>query len=336
MLIDKLFEKGARFLGSKYPIMCGAMTWVSDAKLISAIGEAGGFAFLAGGNAPCDVLEKEIAKVKEKTEKPFGVNLITIAPMYKEHLDLVCDLKCNVIAFAGTFPRDTEIAKAKDAGAKVLAFAPTEQLAAKLVKMGVDGLIIEGSEAGGHIGPVALSILIQQILFKIDDVPIFVAGGIATGKMMAHLLLMGAAGVQMGTRFVLAEECGAHHNFKEAFIKAKAKDASPTPQFDQRIPIIPVRTLKNQSTEAFCRLQLDLMNKLDQKALDRKAAQYETEKFWIGSLKDAVVDGNIEKGSLMAGQSVGLVDKIMPAKNIIDEMIKDAEYELEQIKIKLC
>jgi enoyl-[acyl-carrier protein] reductase II len=311
--------------------MCGAMTWVSDYKLISALGNAGGFGLLAGGNAPVDVLEKEIIATREYTDAPFGVNLITIAPVYKDQLQLVCDMQCKLVMFAGSIPKDTEIQQVKDTGAKVICFAPTAPLAHRLIKIGADALMIEGAEAGGHIGPVSLSVLLQQILFEIDNTPVFVAGGIATGRMMAHLLMMGAAGIQMGTRFVMSEECKAHSKFKTVFKKANARDAVATPQFDSRLPVIPVRALKNKGSIEFSKLQIDLMNKLENKLIDQQQAQYEVENFWVGALRDAVIDGNVQRGSLMAGQSVGLVDKIKPIQGIIDEMVDDAETELQRL-----
>jgi enoyl-[acyl-carrier protein] reductase II len=193
-------------------------------------------------------------------------------------------------------------------------------------------LILEGSEAGGHIGPVALSVLIQQILFSVDSVPIFIAGGIATGRMMAHLLMMGAAGIQMGTRFIMAEECIAHSKFKETFRKAKAKDAVATPQFDSRLPVIPVRALKNEGSLEFAKLQLELLNKLDNNLLDKQEAQFRVEEFWAGALRSAVIDGDTGRGSLMAGQSVGLVDKVQPLKEIMEEMVSQAESEMQRLK----
>ena len=332
MLIDTFFEKGRTFLDCKYPIMCGAMTWVSDPQLVSAIGNAGGFGLLAGGNTPIDVFERQIIETGELTEGPFGVNLITLAPVYQGQLELVCKLGCPVVVFAGGIPRKDEIKKAKRCGAKVICFAPTAPLAHKLIQRGADALILEGLEAGGHIGPVALSVLIQQILFNVDTVPIFIAGGIATGRMMAHLLMMGAAGIQMGTRFVMAEECIAHPKFKETFRKAKAKDAIATPQFDSRLPVIPVRALKNEGSIEFSKLQLELLNKLDENLMDRLEAQYKVEEFWVGALRRAVIDGDIAKGSLMAGQSVGLVDKVQPLNEIIEEIVSDAETELQRLK----
>ena len=331
-MIDRFFKRGIDFLGSRYPIMCGAMTWVSDPKLVTAVGNAGGFGLLAGGNAPVDVLERQIIETGELSDNPFGVNLITLAPVYRDQLDLVCRMDCKYVVFAGGIPRRIEMDQAREAGAKIICFAPTAPLAFKLIERGADALMLEGSEAGGHIGPVALSILIQQILFEVEDVPVFIAGGIATGRMMAHLLMMGAAGIQMGTRFVMAEECNVHENFKKAFKRARARDAMATPQFDSRLPVIPVRALKNEGTLEFNKLQLELLYKLDNKLADREEAQYEVERFWIGALRDAVVDGDVQKGSLMAGQSVGLVDKVQPLKVIIEEMVQEAENECLQLK----
>ncbi len=332
MLLDRFIQKGKDFLGCEYPVMCGAMTWVSDPKLVSAIGNAGGFGLLAGGNMPVEILKAQIAETEKLTPHPFGINVITLAPAYKEHLNIICDSGVQYIVFAGGIPKKKEIQQAKSCGARVICFASTEPLAMMLIERGADALVLEGSEAGGHIGPIALSVLIQQILFQVDSVPIFIAGGIATGRMMAHLLMMGAAGIQMGTRFVMSEECLAHPRFKETFAKAKAKDAVATPQFDGRLPVIPVRALKNDGTTEFGKLQLELLHKLDSGAMNREEAQYEVERFWVGALKKAAIDGEIAKGSLMAGQSVGLVDKIMPIKQIMEEMVNHAEDELQRIR----
>jgi enoyl-[acyl-carrier protein] reductase II len=331
MLIDTFLRRGQEFLGCRYPIMCGAMTWISDYRLVGTIGNADGFGFLAGGNTPVKALEKEITAVRERSNKPFGVNLITVSPIYKDQLNMVCDMKCDIIMFAGSIPREPEIQKAQDSGAKIICFAPTAPLAMRLIKMGTDALMLEGSEAGGHIGPVTLSVLLQEVLFKIDSVPIFVAGGIATGRMMAHLLMMGAAGIQMGTRFVMSDECKAHPDFKETFRKAKAKDAVATPQFDSRLPVIPVRALKNKGTTKFGKLQLEVIDRLDRGTIDPQQAQFEVENFWAGALREAAIEGKVHSGSLMAGQSVGLADKVMPIREIIAELIQDAETELQRL-----
>lgn len=335
MLLDRFWKRGQAFLGCKYPIMCGAMTWVSDPDLVASIANAGGFGLLAGGKTPVDILDSQIRETREKSDHPFGVNLITLAPVYQEQLKLISRLQCSVIVFAGGIPKKKEIQLAKESGARVACFAPTALLAHKLIERGADALILEGSEAGGHIGPVSLSVLLQQILFEVESVPVFIAGGIATGRMMAHLLMMGAAGIQMGTRFVMAEECNAHPRFKDTFIKAWARDAMATPQFDSRLPVIPVRALKNLGTLEFGKLQLELLYKLDQQLMDREEAQFEVERFWIGALREAVVDGEVDRGSLMAGQSVGLVDKVQPLKDIIAEMINDAEKELKRLSERL-
>ena len=335
MVIDRFFERGREFLGVQYPIMCGAMTWVSEPHLVAAVSNAGGFGCLAGGNTPPEILREQIEETRKLTDKPFGVNLITIAPAYEQHLKLMGELELPFIIFAGSFPRGEEVKAAKATGAKVLCFASTLSIANRMRRYGADAIILEGMEAGGHVGHVSLSVLLQQVLFKFDDVPVFVAGGIATGKMTAHMLLMGAAGVQLGTRFVMAEECQAHANFKERFRRANARDAVSTPQFDSRLPVVAVRALRNKSHDDFGRLQLELIEKLDVDLIHRDEAQEEVEKFWMGALRKAVVDGDTDFGSLMAGQSVGLVDEIKPVKGIIDELVTDAEAELQAVKKKL-
>lgn len=327
--LNRLFKKGSDFLGVPYPIICGAMTWVSEPGLIAALADAGGFGVLAGGNMPPEVLADQIDRTRALTQKPFGVNLITIAPNYPAHLDLTVKKQVPYIIFAGSFPRADEVKKARHSGAKVICFASTDSIAQRMIKYGADALILEGFESGGHIGHVSLMVLLQEVLFNFrDQLPIFAAGGIATGRMMAHLLLMGAAGVQMGTRFVLSTECRAHPEFKAAFQRAKARDAVATPQFDSALPVVAVRALHNEGTRAFGKLQLELLKKLQSGVISRKEAQYETERFWMGALKRAAVDGDVKHGSLMAGQSVGLVDQIKPIKEIFSELIADAEQEL--------
>ena len=195
-LLSPLMKRGADFLGCRYPIICGAMTWVSDPALVSKVCNHGCFGCIAGGNAPASTLLREINATRILTGNNFGVNLITIAPSYKEHLAMLKDLKVPYIIFAGSFPKEKEVLEAKSTGAKVMCFASTISIADRMIKFGADAIILEGSEAGGHIGHVSTTVLIQQLLFKYgQDLPIFVAGGVATGKMMAHLLLMGAAGV---------------------------------------------------------------------------------------------------------------------------------------------
>ena len=334
--LSELMRRGSEFLGVKYPILCGAMTWVSEPQLVSSVANAGGFGCLAGGNAPCDVLREQILRMRTLTDKPFAVNLITIAPSYKEHLAMLAEIKVPFIIFAGSFPKEKEIEAAKATGAKVLCFASTISIAERMIRFGADGIILEGSEAGGHIGHVATTVLVQQVLYKFcDQIPIFVAGGIGTGKMMAHMLLMGAAGVQLGTRFVMTEESNVHPAFKEAFIHANARDAVSTPQYDSKLPVVAVRALRNRGTAEFGALQLRLLRELEAGTIHRQQAQEEVEKFWIGALRRAAVEGDVEMGSLMAGQSVGLVDKVITIRELLDELLRDADRELIEIKRKL-
>ena len=334
--VQPLLKRGSEFLGVRYPIICGAMTWVSEPKLVSAVANAGAFGCLAGGNAPTDVLRAQIAEMKERTDKPFAVNLITIAPAYHAHLEMLAEVKVPYIIFAGSFPREKEIEAAKATGAKVLCFASTISIAERMIRFGADAIILEGSEAGGHIGHVSTTVLVQQVLYRFcDQIPIFVAGGIGTGKMMAHMLLMGAAGVQLGTRFVMTEESNVHPAFKEAFIHANARDAISTPQYDSKLPVVAVRALRNRGTAEFGALQLRLLKELEAGNIHRQEAQEEVEKFWIGALRRAAVEGDVEMGSLMAGQSVGLVDKVITIRELLDELLRDADRELVEIKRKL-
>ncbi len=333
--LDSLWNKGKSFLGVSYPIIAGAMTWISDSQFVSSVSNEGAFGCLAAGNIEPSLLEQEIKKTQELTNNPFAVNLITIAPHYKEHLKVAVKNNMPFIIFAGSYPRQAEIRMAKESGAKVLSFASTEILAKRLIDMGVDALILEGSEAGGHVGHVSLGILLQQVLFKVQEVPVFVAGGIATGEYIAHLLLMGAAGVQLGTLFVLTEECGAHPKFKEAFRKARARDAVATPQIGSELKVVAVRALRNKGFEEFSNLQVNLIQRRKNKEISHTDAQYEVENFWVGALRRAVQEGDVEFGSLMAGQSAGLVDQIKPLKEVLAQLIKEAETELKRVKGKL-
>jgi enoyl-[acyl-carrier protein] reductase II len=329
--LPKAWKRGTDFLGTRYAIMCGAMTWVSESNLVAAISNEGGFGVLAGGNMPAELLAKEISNTREKTKNPFGVNLITVAPAFKQHIEVVIREKCPFVFFAGTIPSGKDIAEVKAAGSKVICFAPVLSLAKRLIKQGIDALVIEGNEAGGHIGPVATSVLAQEFLLNITEVPVFVAGGIGTGEIIAQYLSLGASGVQLGTRFVAAEECVAHPRFKEAFIRAAARDAMPTAQFDPSLPAIPVRAIVNEGTRDFNRLQLTLVNQLKAGEISREEAMIRLEEFWIGALRRAVVEGDVEHGSLMAGQSVAFVKKIQPVREILDELVAGAEGALARI-----
>jgi len=328
--LGKMMERGSNFLNCRYPIICGAMTWVSEPGLVAAVCNAGAFACLAGGNTPPDILKQQIEETRKLTDKPFGVNLITVAPAYRQHLEMLPELNLDYVIFAGSFPRDNEVKIAKDSGARVMCFASTVSIAKRMMRFGADAIILEGNEAGGHIGHVSAMVLLQQILMEErNDIPIFVAGGIANGKMLAHVMMMGATGVQMGTRFVMTNECHVHDNFKNSFKRSNARDAISTPQYDSKLPVVAVRALRNKGMEQFGALQLDLLKRLNAGEIHREEAQEKVEEYWMGALRRAAIDGDINFGSLMAGQSVGLVDNVMPVKELIEELIEDASAEIE-------
>ena len=318
--LDRLMARGAAFLGARYAIMGGAMSWVSERHLVSALSNAGAFGVIACGAMEPPRLAEEIAGTQALTTKPFGVNLITMHPRLDQLVDTCLAAKVSHIVFAGGIPPGTAIKKAKDGGAKVICFAPALALAKRLIRAGADALVIEGSEAGGHIGPVSLTVLAQEILPHIRDVPVFVAGGIGRGEAILSYLEMGAAGVQLGTRFVCARESIAHANFKQAFIRGNARDAMPTIQLDESFPVIPVRALQNQGTKRFLEHQAETIRRFQSGELTKEAAQLDIEHFWAGALRRAVMDGDVENGSLMAGQSVGMVTQEQTAAEIIAEL----------------
>lgn len=326
--LNKLWQRGTDFLGTDYAVLGGAMTWVSERNLVSAISNAGGFGVIACGGMTPELLSAEIEATKALTEKPFGVNLITLHPDLDKLIDVCGEHKVSHVVLAGGLPSGQAIAKIKSFGAKLMCFAPTATLAKKLVRSGVDAIVIEGSEAGGHIGPVSTSVLAQEILPVIDQVPVFVAGGIGRGDVMASYLEMGASGAQLGTRFVVAEECIAHEKFKKAFIRANARDAIASVQIDDRFPVIPVRALKNEGTEAFMKTQQDVVTKFRKGEVNQEDGQLMIEHFWGGALRRAVVDGDVETGSVMAGQSVGMVKKVEPTADIIQELVRQASDHL--------
>ncbi len=327
-----IYKKGKEFLGVDYPILSGGMTWISDFELVKAVSDAGAFPVFAGGNMPPDLFEKEVDRLIDEIKKPFAINLITIAPNYRAHFEILLEKKVEFVVFAGSFPTKKDVQLMKQSGKKTISFASTESIAEKQINWGIDALILEGSEAGGHIGHVSLIVLLQQVLFKFRDFPIFVAGGLATGEIMAHLFLMGAYGIQMGTRFVMSDECTAHEKFKVAFRRARARTAIATPQYDSKLPVVAVRALKNKGMENFGKLQLELLKKLEAGEINREKAQYEVENYWAGSLRKAVEDGDVESGSLMAGQSVGLISDIKPLKQIVTDLFDACDAELERIK----
>ena len=329
--LTALMARGTQFLGCDTAILCGAMSWVSERHLVAAISNAGGFGVIACGAMTPALLDAEIAATKALTAKPFGVNLITMHPQLFDLIDVCARHDVTHVVLAGGLPPKGSIEAIKAKGAKLICFAPALALAKKLARSGVDALVVEGNEAGGHIGPVATSVLAQEILPEMSgQLPVFVAGGIGRGEAIAAYLEMGAAGVQLGTRFACATESIAHPAFKKAFFRASARDAVASVQIDPRLPVIPVRALKNAGMDNFTAKQREVANLLDAGAVDMGEAQLQIEHFWAGALRRAVIDGDVDGGSLMAGQSVGMVTKEEPVADIIAQLMAEAAVALER------
>jgi enoyl-[acyl-carrier protein] reductase II len=322
--LDRLWARGTTFLGCRYALLGGAMSWVSERHLVSAISNAGGFGVIACGSMGPDLLAKEIAGTQVLTDRPFGVNLITMHPQLDDLVRVCLEARVGHIVLAGGIPPGGAVRAVKDGGAKLIAFAPALVLAKRLVRSGADALVIEGSEAGGHIGPVSLTVLAQEILPHIQDVPVFVAGGLGRGDAILAYLEMGASGAQLGTRFAAAKESIAHPNFKRAFIRANARDALPSIQLDERFPVIPVRGLVNEGTRRFLKHQAETRDRFQVGELNKEDARLAIEHFWAGALRRAVIEGDVENGSVMAGQSVGMVTAEHPTAGIIQELIDQA------------
>lgn len=329
--LQRRMARGIEFLGSETAILCGAMSWVSERNLVSAISNAGGFGLIACGAMTPELLDAEIAGTKALTDKPFGVNLITMHPQLFDLIEVCAKHGVTHIVLAGGLPPAGSLDAIKGNGAKLICFAPALSLAKKLIRSGVDALVVEGMEAGGHIGPVSTSVLAQEILPEVSEqVPVFVAGGIGRGEAIAGYLDMGAAGVQLGTRFACATESIAHPNFKKAFFRASARDAISSVQIDPRLPVIPVRALKNAGSELFTAKQREVAQLLDEGKVEMMEAQLQIEHYWAGALRRAVIEGDVDNGSLMAGQSVGMVSKEEPVADIIAQLMAEAAAALEK------
>jgi enoyl-[acyl-carrier protein] reductase II len=331
--LDRLWRRGTDFLGCHTAIMGGAMSWVSERNLVAAISNAGGFGVIACGAMTPALLEAEILATQALTGRPFGVNLITMHPDLLELVKICVATGVSHIVLAGGVPATAAVRAVKDGGAKLICFAPALSLARRLLRSGADALVIEGSEAGGHIGPVSLTVLAQEILPHLRDAPIFVAGGLGRGEAILAYLEMGAAGAQLGTRFAAATESIAHPRFKQAFFRAPARDAIPSVQLDPRFPVIPVRGLVNEGTKNFLLHQAEVRDRFLAGKLTREEAQLEIEHFWAGALRRAVIGGDVEHGSVMAGQSVGMVSGEQTVADIIAELVGQASAALAARRI---
>lgn len=301
-------------LNIKYPIIQGGMAWVATAELAAAVSEAGGLGIIAAGNAPAEIVEKEIKKAKELTDKPFGVNVMLLSPFVDDVIDVIYRERVSVITTGAGNP-GKYIEKFKAIGTKVIPVVPSVALAKRMEKLGADAIIVEGTEAGGHIGELTTMVLVPQIVDEVG-IPVIAAGGIAEGKGFLAALALGAEGVQIGTRFICSTECTAHDKYKEAVLKAKDRDAIVTARGTGH----PVRVLKNKLSKEFARLEKE------------GASVEELEALGLGRLRLAVVDGDVDEGSVMAGQVAAMVKDIKSCKEIIEEIVFDGNKQLKQLQ----
>ena len=302
--------KLTELLGIDYPIIQGGMAWVSDASLSAAVSEAGGADIIAAGGRTTEWVRDEIRRAKELTDKPFGVNVQLMAPNREEIVDVICEEKVAFVTLGAGNPVPY-IPKFKQAGVKVIPVVPNAKLAKRVQDSGADALVVEGMEAGGHIGVLTTMALMTQVI-PLVEIPVIVAGGFADGRGVAAALLMGAAGVQIGTRFMIAEECSVHPNVKQKLIEAVDTDSVVTGQLSGH----GVRGLKNKFTETFL-------------ALEKQATpQEELNQIAAGTNRRAAIDGDVENGMVLAGQCLIPLQKIEPAKTIVENIMTQVRSTL--------
>lgn len=301
-----------KLLGIEYPIIQGGMAWVAESKLASAVSKAGGLGLIAGGSAPVDYIREQIRNVKAATDKPFGINIMLMSPNSEDLAQLVIDEKVPVVTTGAGSPGKYMEAW-KNAGIKVLPVIPSVALAKRMERAGADAVIAEGCEAGGHIGEITTICLTPQVADAVE-IPVVAAGGIADGRGIAAAFMLGAEGVQVGTRFLASEECRIHENYKNLVLKAKDTDSAVTGRGTGH----PVRSVRNK----FTRKLMDFEK--------NGGTPEEFEELSVGSLRKAVVDGNLEEGSFMSGQIAGLIKDVKPAGEIIKDMFGEAEKLLNK------
>lgn len=299
-------------LNIEYPIFQGAMARISDASLAAAVSEAGGLGIIAGGTAPADYVRSEVQKAKELTKKPFGVNIMLLSPFADDIAKMICEEGVKVVTTgAGTPSKYMDMWKAH--GIKVIPVVPSVAIAKRMVRSGADAVIAEGTESGGHVGELTTMVLVPQVVDAVD-VPVIAAGGIGDGRGIAAALMLGADAVQVGTRFLTAYECTVHENYKRKILNAKDIDTVVT----GRCTGHPVRIMKNKLSRKF--LELESSN----------APVEELEKLGVGALARAVVEGDVDFGNVMAGQIAAIVTKEQSCKDIIIEMMSEAEQLLQK------
>ena len=295
-----------KLLNIKYPVIQGAMAWVADADLAAAVSNGGGLGIIAAGNMPVDALDQELSKIRKLTEKPFALNIMLMSPTANEALELAAHHKVPIVTTGAGLPGKV-IERLDPLGVIVMPVVASVSFAERVKKQGARAVIAEGMESGGHIGEITTMALTAQVVNAVD-IPVIAAGGVADGRGMLAAFALGAEGVQMGTRFVCAEECNAHINFKRKIIGANDRSTVVT----GRLLGHPVRCVKNKFTQEFADME------------EMRSAPEELDKFGSGKLRAAVVDGDVEHGSVMSGQIAGLVKRMQPAGEIIEEVVNEA------------
>lgn len=291
-------------LNIKYPIIQGGMAWIADASLAVGVSEAGGLGIISGVG-PTEVVRAQIRKAKELTDKPFGVNVMLMQDNADEIAHLVCDEKVPVVTTGAGSP-GKYIEMWKSHGIKVIPVVPSVAIAKRMEKFGADAVIAEGMESGGHIGQTTTMSLVPQVVDAVN-IPVIAAGGIGDGRGIAASFMLGAVGVQMGTRFLVSNECNVHKNYKEKVLKAKDIETEVTGNSTSH----PVRVLRNKLTREYIKIEKSNSNSEKLESLTR------------GALRKAVIEGDTENGSVMAGQIAGLVKKEQSCKEIIEELMTE-------------
>ena len=291
----------------KYPIIQGGMAWIADSSLASAVSNAGGLGIIAAGNAPVEYVREQIRQTKKLTDKPFGVNIMLLSPYAEDIARLVCEEKVAVVTTGAGNP-GKYVEMWKEHNIKVMPVVASVGLAKRMEKCNVDAIIAEGCEAGGHIGEITTISLVPQIVDSVS-IPVIAAGGIGDGRGMAAVKMLGASGVQIGTRFLVADECTVHENYKDKVIKSKDIDTVVTARSTGH----PVRVLKNKLSRKYTVMEKD------------KCSLEELESLGKGALQKAVTEGDIDMGSVMAGQIAGLIKKKQNCKEIIEEIIDECD-----------
>ena len=301
-------------LGIEYPVIQGGMAWVATAELAAAVSNAGGLGLIAAGGAPADIVRAQIKKARALTDKPFGVNVMLMSPFADDIMNMLLEEKPAVVATGAGNPAKY-IPALKEAGIKVLPVVASVAIAVKMERSGADAVIAEGTEAGGHIGELTTMVLVPQVADAVS-IPVVAAGGIADSRGTTAAFALGADGIQVGTRFICSTECIAHEDYKNAILKAKDRDAVVT----GRSGGAPVRALKNKLTKEYTRLEKE------------GASFEEIEALGVGGLRRAFEEGDVENGSLMAGQSAAMVNNILPCREIVEDLFKDVVKLADNVK----